>query len=108
MKDRARRLIGPQTSPIKGLVKRKNTSPLKKIILFHLAITFLPAGSRFQLLPRTRYFFIIGSRPSGPHQSPIGIKVDKVPYLTIKMVSGDCILPRGQVTRRSDQLGKLV
>jgi len=63
-------------SPIKGLVKRKNTSPLKIIIFFPIDAYIRTAGIRFRLLSRTRYFFIIGSRSAytDPHQSPIGIK----------------------------------
>jgi hypothetical protein len=47
-------------SPIKGPVKRKNTSPSKKIHLFFACIlTFAPAQPRFCLLFRTRFFYSI-------------------------------------------------
>ena len=50
-------------SPIKGPVKRKNTSPYKKIHLFFACpLTFAPVQPRFIVtFFRSRYFFHIGS-----------------------------------------------
>jgi len=48
-------------SPIKGQVKKKNTSPGKKIFLFCLATAPASARPCFSLLFRTRYFCLIGS-----------------------------------------------
>ena len=47
----------------------------KKILFFRMTINFASTRSRFCLLPRTRYFFIVGSRSAytDPHQSPIRI-----------------------------------
>jgi len=61
-------------SPIKGRVKRKNTSPWQKNIFFvwlrrshQLGLVFIP--------PHTRHFFSYWFWSlSDPHQSPIGIK----------------------------------
>ena len=49
-------------SPIKGFVKRKNTSPLKKSVSFSSDDYFAPARPRFLLLLHTRYFLNIGSQ----------------------------------------------
>jgi len=48
-------------SPIKGQVKKKNTSPVKKSTFFSLATTPASAQPRFSLLFRTRYFCLFGS-----------------------------------------------
>jgi hypothetical protein len=49
-------------SPIKGPVKRKNTSPYKKTHLFFACLlTFAPAQPRFIVtFFRSRYFFHLG------------------------------------------------
>jgi hypothetical protein len=62
-------------SSIKGLVKRKNTSPLKKLSFF--LDSKLPTSTALFNPPiRARYFSLLGSRSAyaDPHQSSIGIK----------------------------------
>jgi hypothetical protein len=53
---------GEMGSPIKGPVKRKNTSPYKKTHLFFACLlTFAPAQPRFIVtFFRSRYFFHLG------------------------------------------------
>ncbi len=63
-------------SPIKGYVKRKNTSPLKKYSFFYFGFNYRPSTALFNPQIRARYFSLFGSRSAytDPHQSPIGIK----------------------------------
>ncbi len=44
-------------SPIKGHVKRKNTSPLKKMVLFFFIFTSTTARYRFQPSPHPLFLF---------------------------------------------------
>ena len=62
-------------SPIKGQVKKKNTSPVKKVYLFFLGHSAYISTASFSPLLHTRYFFShwLWSN-TDPHQSPIGIK----------------------------------
>jgi hypothetical protein len=66
---------GEGGSPIKGQVKRKNTSPLQKSFPFFAWLKPLHQHGLVFVPLRTRYFFSLWFwSNTDPHQSPIGIK----------------------------------
>jgi hypothetical protein len=71
---------GKRGTPIKGCVKRRNTSPLKIIDIFfewHLVRYSLDSFSSPVTHPLFHFIRFNRSAKSDPHQSPIRIKVDK-------------------------------
>ena len=61
-------------SPIKGRVKRKNTSPMKKTPLF-FAWILVPHRTCFTYFaPVTAFLLVRGSIYADPHQSPTRFK----------------------------------
>ncbi len=63
-------------SPIKGSVKKKNTSPMKKSFLFFLDTMFPTARCCFAtfLAPVISFLSVCSSIYADPHQSPIRFK----------------------------------
>jgi len=66
-------------SPLKGKSREKTPVHAKKVNSFSLDAYENTSSVSFSTPIRTRYFFLIGSRSAyaDPHQSSIGIKVNK-------------------------------